>query len=119
MNRAAVMRPMDEAAATGAVALQSCEVCGAGQYPPRELCRVCLSDQLGWRTAAEVAGDLLAVTTVCHSVEPGTKLPQPVGLVQLRPGVTALCFLDTPTAPGPVKVRARLDASGRAVLCAC
>ena len=119
MTRATAMRPMDEAAATGTVALQRCTVCGAGQYPPREVCRVCLSDEFRWDVSEFVAGDLLAATTVCHSIEPGTTLPQPVGLVRLGPGMTALCFLASSMPPGPVTVRARSDAAGRAVLTAC
>ena len=119
MSRAAVMRPMDEAAAAGQLALQRCTQCGAGQYPPRELCRVCLSGQLEWSVSTMVAGEVLAVTTVCHSFEAGTVLPQRVGLVRLEPGVTAVCFLADTAAPGPVAVRAALDAAGRAVLTAC
>ena len=119
MNRAAAMRPMDEAASRGQVALQRCEACGAGQYPPRELCHACLSDRLAWSAAAEAAGELLARATVCHSLEPGAALPQPVGLVRLGPGMTALCLLANGAQPGPVTVRARLDAAGRAVLTAC
>ena len=119
MSRAAAMRPMDAAAATGRVALQHCEACGAGQYPPRELCRACLSDRLAWSDAAEAHGDLLAAATVCHSLEPGTALPQPVGLVQLGPGMTALCFVAAGTQPGAVTVRAKPDSAGRAVLTAC
>ena len=118
MRRAAVMRAMDEAAASGRVALQRCEACGAGQYPPRERCRVCLSERLAWAVVDETSGELLAAATVCHSLEPGTVLPQPVGLVSLGPGMTALCLVDG-AQPGTVTVRARLDAAGRAVLTAC
>ena len=119
MTRATAMRPMDEAASRGQVALQRCEDCGAGQYPPRELCHACLSDRLAWSTAPDAAGDLLACATVCHSLEPGTALPRPVGLVRLGPAMTALCFVDSGTQPGAVTVRARLDAGGRAVFTAC
>ena len=116
MSRAATMRPMDEAAAAGHVALQHCEVCGAGQYPPRDLCRVCLSDQMAWTTADTVAGDLLCLTTVQHSFVPDTKLPQPIGLVRLPMGETAICLLDPAVQPGAVTIRASLDPAGRAVL---
>ncbi len=119
MSRAAAMRPMDEAAAAGQVALQRCAACGAGQYPPRELCRSCLSDDLKWSVSGAASGELLARAEVHHSFEPGTRLPQPVGLVRLGPGMTAVCFLDDGVAPGPVTVRAALDAAGRAVLTAC
>lgn len=119
MNRAAAMHLMDAAASRNQVALQRCEACGAGQYPPRELCHACLSDRLAWSTSVAAAGELLARATVCHSLEPGTGLPQPVGLVRLGPGMTALCLLASGTQPGPVTVRAGLDAAGRTVLTAC
>lgn len=116
MNRAAAMQAMDAAAASGLFARQRCRACGAGQYPPAELCRVCLADALEWTTVESATGELLAATTVQHSFEPSTPLPQRVGLVALGPGVTALCFLDAATQPGPVTVRATLDSTGRAVL---
>ncbi len=118
MNRAATMRPMDAAAAQGRLALQHCATCGAGQYPPREICRACLSDQMAWTEEDAVRGQLLAQTSVQHSFEPSTPLPQRVGLVHLPMGETALCFLDAAAQPGDVAVRARLDSLGRAVLMA-
>ena len=119
MSRAAAMRPMDEAAATGRVALQHCQSCGAGQYPPAELCHACLSDRLSWSVTDAAEGELLAAATLHHSFAPGTSLPQPVGLVRLQGGVTAVCFVAEATRPGPVTVRATLDGAGRAVLRAC
>jgi uncharacterized OB-fold protein len=119
MNRAAAMRRMDEAAAAGQVALQHCEACGAGQYPPSELCHACLSDRLGWSVAAVAQGELLARAVMHHSFEPATKLPRPVALVRLQGGVTAVCFVAEGTQPGAVTVTAKLDEAGRAVLSAC
>ncbi len=118
MNRAATMQPMDEAAAKGRLALQSCTACGTGQYPPRELCRVCLSDQMAWTLEDVVPGQLLALTPVQHSFVPETPLPQRIGLVRLAMGETAVCFLDAAVEPGAVAVRAQLDVAGRAVLMA-
>ena len=37
------------AAAEGRFVLQTCEDCGAVQYPPREVCLKCLSARLRWR----------------------------------------------------------------------
>ena len=118
MSRAATMQPMDEAAATGRLALQHCTACGTGQYPPRELCRACLSDQMAWTLADAAPAHLLATTSVHHSFEPETPVPQRIGLVRLAMGETALCFLDAGVQPGAVSVRARADAAGRAVLTA-
>lgn len=119
MSRAAVMTPMDQAAAEGKIAVQTCDKCGAGQYPPRELCRECLSTRLGWSVATELSGKLVAQATVCHSFVAATPLPQRVGLVQLGPGMTAVCFVADGIQPGPVRVRAAVDQAGRAVLTAC
>ena len=70
MTRAAAMRPMDAAAARGIVALQRCAACGRVQYPPRELCGVCLSDALEWQESESVEADLLAATVLHHSHDP-------------------------------------------------
>ena len=118
MNRATTMQSMDAAAAQGRLALQHCTACGAGQYPPREICRACLSDQMAWTLEDAVRGRLLAQTSVQHSFEPSTPLPQRIGLVRLAMGETALCFLDAAVQPGDVAVRARLDSLGRTVLMA-
>ncbi len=119
MSRAAAMLAMDAAAGEQRVALQHCDDCDAGQYPPRELCRVCLSDRLGWRVAESVEGELLARTLVCHSFEPSAEGPREVGLVRLGPGMVAVCFVAPGAEPGPVVVRAGQDGAGRAVLSAC
>ena len=85
---------MAEAAGRGMLALQHCTVCGAAQYPPREACRVCLSDALAWTEAPDVAGTVLAGCEVHHSVLAGTVPPRRIGLVALPGGVPAVCFLD-------------------------
>jgi uncharacterized OB-fold protein len=118
MSRAVTMQPMDEAAAAGRLALQHCTACGTGQYPPRELCRACLSDQMAWTVEDAVPGQLLAQTSVQHSFVPETPVPQRIGLVRLSMGETAVCFLDAEVEPGAVAVRAHLDSLGRAVLLA-
>ncbi len=112
---------MAQHAADGKLALQCCTECGAIQYPPRELCAACLSDRLQWRVTAQQSGELLAVTTLHHSHDAAFReaLPLHVGLVQLAPGATAVCFLAAPCQPGAkVSVTARLDAAGRAMLTA-
>jgi uncharacterized OB-fold protein len=119
MRRAAAMQPMDAAAARGIVALQRCAACGRVQYPPRELCGVCLSDTLEWLESEAVEADLLAVTVLHHSHDPGftAALPLRVGLARLAPEPVALVFLDAGCAPGMrVRLTAALDAEQRAVL---
>jgi uncharacterized OB-fold protein len=118
MTRAAAMLPMDRAAAAGRVALQHCAACGAAQYPPRELCRVCLSAALDWTEAAQIDGEVLATTELAHSFEPDqrARLPLRIGLVQLPGGVRAVCFVPQAPAGASVTVGASLDAAGRAIL---
>jgi len=39
---------LDEHAVDGELTLQQCSACQTVQYPPRELCRNCLGDELNW-----------------------------------------------------------------------
>ena len=113
------MQVMAQHAAQGRLALQLCEACGLVQYPPRELCVGCLSDALTWQVTDDSGGELLACTILHHSHDASfrTALPLRVGLVRLDPGPTAVCFLDAGSTPGcRVRIAARIDASGRAVL---
>lgn len=109
------------AAAEGRLELQVCDDCGAVQYPPREACGACVSARLRWRPQAG-AGRLLAATTLHHSNDLffRERLPWRLGLVQLDAGPTLVVHLHGDvTAPGqPVRVTARLDRAGRAVVIA-
>lgn len=120
MSRAAAMAPMDAAAASGRLALQHCAACGAAQYPPREICHVCLSADLAWTVTDQTAATVLAATTLHHSFEPSQRpaLPLRIGLVQLQSGPSAVCFVPDAPAGAHVFVRASLDREGRAVLTA-
>jgi len=112
---------MTAAAAEGRFELQQCEDCGAVQYPPREACHRCLSVQLKWREQSG-EGELLSQTTLAHSNDLffRERLPWRLGLVRLDAGVTLMLHLhgDVPDAPVRVKVGARLDRAGQAVLIA-
>lgn len=108
-------------AAAGTFALQSCEDCGAVQYPPRDVCRSCLSGRLVWRTE-EGTGTLLATTTLHHPYELyfRERAPWRTGLVALDSGVRVVAFL-SPSARQTgmrVQVVARLDPAGQAALVA-
>lgn len=109
------------AAALGRFKLQVCARCGAVQYPPREACRVCLSDTLHWRVQPEY-GELIAETTLYHSNDQyfQDRLPWRLGMVRLDAGPTAVVHLHggCPPAPGRVRIAARLDKSGQGVLLA-
>jgi uncharacterized OB-fold protein len=115
------MQQMAESAADGKLALQRCTVCGTVQYPPRELCSACLTDQLEWRVTDAAGGEVLAATALHSSHEAAFRdvLPLRVGLVRLDPGPTVICFLpDGGDAGTRVRVTARNDDGGHAVLTA-
>lgn len=107
------------AAAEGRFELQECRDCAAVQYPPREACHRCLSARLRWRAQTGQA-TLLAATTLHHSNDLffRERLPWRLGLVQLAAGPTLIVHLhgEVGEAPAAVRVGARLDRAGRAVL---
>ena len=109
------------AAAEGRFELQVCQHCAAVQYPPREACHACLSARLKWQ-AQSGAGQLLAATTLHHSNDLffRERLPWRLGLVQLDAGPTLMVHLhgDVGNEPQRVRVSARLDRAGRAVVIA-
>lgn len=115
------MQRMADHATAGHLALQRCIDCGTSQYPPREFCAACLSDRLEWRATEAETGEVLATTMVHHSHEAAGRdlLPLRVGLVHLDLGSSIVCFVtDHCDAGTRVRVTARVDAKGRAVLTA-
>ena len=118
--RSRVAQGVMAAAAEGRFALQACDRCGAVQYPPREACRQCLSDELHWREQ-DGRGELLAVTELHHSNDLffRERLPWRLGLVQLNSGPSLVAHLHGDVAgPGKVRLGARLDRAGQAVIIA-
>ena len=107
------------AAAEGRFELQTCEVCGTVQYPPREACHKCLSPRLHWREQ-NGEGELISSTTLHHSNDLffRERLPWRLGLVKLDAGPTLMVHLhgEVGEAPARVRVGARLDRAGQAVL---
>ena len=110
------------AAAEGRFELQACEDCGTVQYPPREACHKCLSPRLRWQ-AQSGEGELLSSTTLHHSNDMyfRERLPWRLGLVHLDVGPTLMVHLhgdvaDTIAVPVRIRVGARLDRTGQAVL---
>ena len=113
---------MTAAAAEGRFELQVCQECAAVQYPPREACHRCLSPRLKW-TPQSGEGRLLSTTTLHHSNDLffRERLPWRLGLVHLDTGPTVMVHLhgevdDAGDAPRRVRVGARLDRAGQAVL---
>jgi len=108
------------AAAEGRFELQVCQDCSAVQYPPREVCHACLSDQLQWRPA-DPSGRLLAVTTLHHSNDLyfRERLPWRVGTVQLDSGPSVVAHVHGDCHEGEaVRLSLKLDRSGQAVMIA-
>jgi NAD(P)-dependent dehydrogenase (short-subunit alcohol dehydrogenase family)/uncharacterized OB-fold protein len=117
--RSRVALGLTAAAALGRFELQQCRDCKAVQYPPREVCQRCLSVQLLWKPQAQ-EGELLASTVLHHSNDLffRERLPWRLGLVKLDCGPTVVAHLhgDVPPAPAKLRVAARLDRAGQAVL---
>ena len=108
------------AAAEGRFDLQVCQACSAVQYPPREVCHHCLSDQLRWQPV-DPGGKLLATTTLHHSNDLyyRERLPWRVGTVQLTAGPSAVAHVHGDCQEGDtVRLSLKLDRSGQAVLIA-
>lgn len=108
-------------AAQGQLELQECRDCGRVQYPPREVCRRCLSDRLVWKPQSG-EGELISETLLRHSLELffRERVPWRAGLVRLAGDVTVVAHIhaDVPPPPAKVRVRAHLDRAGQAVLVA-
>jgi NAD(P)-dependent dehydrogenase (short-subunit alcohol dehydrogenase family)/uncharacterized OB-fold protein len=118
-SRSRVALGLTAGAALGRFKLQVCRDCRSVQYPPREACYRCLSPQLDWR-AQDGAGELLSETVLHHSNDLffRERLPWRLGMVRLDTGPTVVVHLHgaVPPAPARVRVGARLDRAGQAVL---
>ncbi len=119
--RSRVALGLTAAAALGRFELQQCRDCGTVQYPPREACQQCLSVHLPWNPQSG-DGELLSSTVLHHSNDLffRERLPWRLGLVQLDCGPIVVAHLHggVPPAPARVRVAARLDRAGQAVLVA-
>ncbi|MEM7281659.1 MAG: OB-fold domain-containing protein, partial [Pseudomonadota bacterium] len=107
-------------AAVGKFELQVCEQCGTTQYPPRELCCACLSDDLVWKPQSG-HGVLLSHTTLQHSNDLffRERLPWRLGLVQLAEGPVAVVHVHSECGDsGAVRIKAQLDRAGQGILVA-
>ncbi len=117
--RGRVALGLTAAAAEGRFELQVCSDCETVQYPPREACHRCLSPRLKWREQPG-DGELLSTTTLHHSNDLffRERLPWRLGLVRLEAGPSVMVHLhgEIGEAPARVRVGARLDRAGQAVL---
>jgi NAD(P)-dependent dehydrogenase (short-subunit alcohol dehydrogenase family)/uncharacterized OB-fold protein len=117
--RSRIALGLTAAAALGRFELQQCSDCGTVQYPPREACHRCLSTRLKWKEQPG-EGELLAATVLHHSNDLffRERLPWRLGLAKLACGPTVVVHLhaDVPPAPAKLRIAARLDRAGQAVL---
>lgn len=120
-ERSRVAQGLTAAAALGRFELPACTDCGTVQYPPQECCRQCLSPRLRWQVQSG-QGVLLSWTELRHSNDLffRERLPWRLGWIKLDTGPTLMAHVhgDVPAPPAPVRVQARLDRSGQAVLIA-
>ena len=120
-SRSRVALGLTAAAARGRFALQVCLDCGTVQYPPREVCRECLSHRLVWRPQ-DGRGELVTETILRNAQELffRERLPWRIGIVRLDAGVNVIAYLHASVgqAPGRVRVEAALDRAGQAALVA-
>ena len=107
-------------AARGRFALQTCADCGAVQYPPRQICRECLSGDLHWKDV-DNGGTLLAETTLQHSNDLffRDRLPWRLGVVRSDLNLSMVVHLAEDCVPGErVRLSIGLDRAGNAVMAA-
>jgi len=100
--------------------LPVCQNCHAVQYPLRERCGTCLSENVEWQ-AVDCGGKMMASTSVHVSFEShfNKKTPYHIGLVRLDAGATLLVYLPNKVAPGKtVTVKAEVDDFGTGILVA-
>src|ERR1700678_4836333 len=115
-SRSRVALGLTAAAARGRFALQVCQDCGAVQYPPREVCRACLSHCLVWRLQ-DGRGELITETVLRAPQELyfRERLPWRVGNIRLDAGVNVIAFVHASVGAAPCRVRidAALDRAGQ------
>lgn len=101
--------------------LQVCQQCKTVQYPPRELCKNCLADQLVWEEVSPV-GTLQSWTRLHTSGNDFFRdnLPWLIGLVKLQCGPRLFVHLtETCRETGQaVRLVNKQDKSGQAVFIA-
>lgn len=105
--------PFWEGLAAGEVRLQTCQGCGAHQYPPETFCYECGDTSFDW-TAVPGHGTVYSYIIVHQPYHPAFKpfIPYTVAIVQLDQGprmLGAMLGLDTPIAIGD-RVQPRIEA---------
>ena len=114
-------RRLTSAAALGRFELPVCQACKTVQYPVREICRNCLSDNLKWESVS-AGGTALAITTIRHATDPYFQSHRPLGFGSVKldtgPVVVARFATGSANAGDRVQLQNHLDRSGEAILIA-
>jgi uncharacterized protein len=99
MRRNAVSRPLEQIPSDGSLHLQCCRDCATVQYPPREVCRHCLGDQLRWQRV-DGSATVLASTVLQHSLEEEflARLPWCVVSLKLAAGPVVFAHVEPANA---------------------
>ena len=86
-GRTPIWRDITKAAETGEFRLQVCQHCQSVQYPPRELCKDCLYDELEWEKLSP-EGEIISFTSLHASTNAFFReyLPRHLALVKLDCG---------------------------------
>ena len=82
--------------ADGKLTVQQCDACSRIQYPPAEVCRNCLSDQLSW-TGELAKGKVVACVAVHRSYADDFAEGGPwwIASVAIDPGVTCYAHAES------------------------
>ncbi len=83
------------------IILDICSQCGEAQYPPREICRHCLSDQIIKKNVSAF-GKIISQIDLRHSLEVSflKKLPWKICTIQLECGAIIMAHLAEPLKAG-------------------
>ncbi|WP_321396226.1 Zn-ribbon domain-containing OB-fold protein [Emcibacter sp.] len=100
------------------IKLPVCTCCGKTQYPVREICGECLSDDLKWMDI-RAEGELLASVPLYHSLDEffQDRLPWTIGSVRLEDGTVMMVNLggEDMESGTEVSLSAEQDHKGRSV----
>ena len=104
-----------------ALVLQTCQHCQTVQYPPREVCKNCLSGVLRW-TPVNNHGTVMARVELQHSLNNffQQRLPWVIGTIKLDCGPVIMVHMASALEKKDLKVKvfAHADASGAVALVA-